>query len=446
MADTRTLKLSLLADVNKFTAGMNEADTSAKGLNGKIGKYSKAMAGAFLAVGAAAATMAIKIGVDSVKAAIEDEKSQRILQIQLEKTIGKQKGLTESVEKYIGATQKRVGVQDDLLRPAFARLLRSTQKVTDAQNLLNLALDISVATGKGLPQVADALGKVVDGNATALGRLGLGIDKTILKSGDLDLITKTLRETFGGFADKEAASLDGQLRILLVAVDELKEGIGKNLLPVFKDVVTSAIKISNAFSGEDPDGLSARARELKGEMGDTGEGSLGRSLAIIAESFGNLFRALTSSEADESKSTLESLADAMNSVAAGINAVANAYKFAKSVGGKFLETIIMGEGKAGWLSWVPGLPFGAPGTGPNGRRASGGPVTRSNSYLVGERGPEIFTPTIGGKITSNANMGSGTTIILQGIVDAESARRSIEQLIQRSARRTGAIDWVGATI
>jgi hypothetical protein len=66
------------------------------------------------------------------------------------------------------------------------------------------------------------------------------------------------------------------------------------------------------------------------------------------------------------------------------------------------------------------------------RRALGGPVSNTNSYLVGENGPEVFTPNVGGKITSNG-MGGGTVINLNGIVDAESARRSIEQLIQRSA-------------
>lgn len=444
MADTRTLKLSLLADVNKFISGMNEAETSTKGLNSKIGKYSKLMAGAFLAVGAAAGAMAIKIGVDSVNAAIEDEKSQRILQIQLEKTIGKQSGLTESVEKYIGATQKRVGVQDDVLRPAFARLLRSTEKVTEAQNLLNLALDISVATGKGIPQIADALGKVVDGNATALGRLGLGIDKTILKSGDLDLITKTLRDTFGGFADKEAATFDGQLRILRVKVDELKESIGKGLLPTLGSLISKTIEVADGFSGADPKGLSARAIELGATLGDNGAYSLGRSIKTLADSFAKLFEALTNENANNANSTLQTFADALNAVAGGINAIASAYSKAKSIGGKFLDTIIIGEGKAGYLSGLPGLPFTSPGS-PNGRRALGGPVSATNSYLVGERGPELFTPNVGGRISANGS-GGQTIINLNGIVDAESARRSIEQLIQRSARRTGAIDWVGATL
>lgn len=39
-----------------------------------------------------------------------------------------------------------------------------------------------------------------------------------------------------------------------------------------------------------------------------------------------------------------------------------------------------------------------------GTREIGGPVMSNQSYLVGERGPEIFTPTVGGAITSNADI------------------------------------------
>ena len=45
------------------------------------------------------------------------------------------------------------------------------------------------------------------------------------------------------------------------------------------------------------------------------------------------------------------------------------------------------------------------------KRAKGGPVTGGSSYLVGERGPELFTPSRSGMITSNENLGSTTVIV-----------------------------------
>ena len=48
----------------------------------------------------------------------------------------------------------------------------------------------------------------------------------------------------------------------------------------------------------------------------------------------------------------------------------------------------------------------------SGARAMGGPVTAGKSYLVGENGPEIFTPGMNGGITSNKDIsGEGVTIV-----------------------------------
>jgi hypothetical protein len=57
----------------------------------------------------------------------------------------------------------------------------------------------------------------------------------------------------------------------------------------------------------------------------------------------------------------------------------------------------------------------------------------------------MFVPSGSGSIRGGG--GGGQTIInLNGIIDAESARRSIEKLLQDSARRTGPINLVGATL
>jgi lambda family phage tail tape measure protein len=50
-----------------------------------------------------------------------------------------------------------------------------------------------------------------------------------------------------------------------------------------------------------------------------------------------------------------------------------------------------------------------------GRRAMGGPVTGGNSYLVGENGPEIFTPGASGGITPNNQISGGGVTVVQTI-------------------------------
>ena len=52
-------------------------------------------------------------------------------------------------------------------------------------------------------------------------------------------------------------------------------------------------------------------------------------------------------------------------------------------------------------------------------RAMGGPVTGGKSYLVGERGPEMFSPGVSGMITPNHALGGDTTVIVN--VDASGS-------------------------
>jgi hypothetical protein len=236
MADIRTLKLQLLADTAQFQTGLNKAQDDTSNFSSKIGGYVSSAAKAFVGLATAAGSAAFAIGVTSVKAAIEDEKAQRNLSKTLENVIGATKDQTKAVEDYITKQSLSLGVSDDKLRPAYARLIRSTKDTTETQKALNLAMDISSATGKDLDSVASALGKAYDGNSAALGKLGLGIDSTILKSGDMDKITKELGKTFKGFAEQEANTVEGQFRRIGLAVNEAKESLGSALLPILEKI------------------------------------------------------------------------------------------------------------------------------------------------------------------------------------------------------------------
>ena len=52
-------------------------------------------------------------------------------------------------------------------------------------------------------------------------------------------------------------------------------------------------------------------------------------------------------------------------------------------------------------------------------RANGGPVKAGGSYVVGERGPEVFTPGVSGMITPNHALGGSTNIVVN--VDASGS-------------------------
>lgn len=117
----------------------------------------------------------------AAKAAIEDEKSTKLLETQLRATLGPNQALVESISNFVDQTSLATGVADDQLRPALAGLVRYTGDATKAQELLTLSLDASAATGKDLSAVSTAIGKAYDGNFTALKSWGYRLTKTLLK-------------------------------------------------------------------------------------------------------------------------------------------------------------------------------------------------------------------------------------------------------------------------
>jgi len=275
MADIRTLKLALLADTKDFIAGLDKADKETRSFTNKLDDALKVGAAAFLAVGAAAATMAVKIGVDAVKAAIEDEKAQVSLAQTLRNTTKATDQQIAAVEDYIDKTARATGVTDDQLRPSLDRLIRSTGDVTKAQKLQTLALDIAGGTGKDLATITEGLSKLYDGNFSALKRLGVPLDDTIVKNKDLDAALKVLSETFAGQADAAANTFAGRMARISVAVDGAKEQIGFALLPIlekFATVITDTLlpvieQLVNGLTG-------AGTESLKRAFYDVGTGTV----------------------------------------------------------------------------------------------------------------------------------------------------------------------------
>jgi hypothetical protein len=234
---SRTLKLSILADVDQLKKSLATANGDVDNSSSKMGEFSKKAGLAFAAAGAAAAAYAVKLAVDGVKAAIEDEAAQIRLATALKNATGATNEMIASVEKQILKTSLATGVADDQLRPALQRLSLSTNDVTKAQDLLNLALDISQATGKGLDSVANALGKAYDGNTAALGKLGIGLSTAELKAMSFTDVQSKLTDLFGGAAAANAETFAGRLEILKVTFDEAKESVGAKLLPIIQQLV-----------------------------------------------------------------------------------------------------------------------------------------------------------------------------------------------------------------
>jgi hypothetical protein len=186
------------------------------------GSLNKAFGAVGLGLGVAKLAGFLK---QSAKAAQEDYASKNQLALALKNTLGATDGVIKANDRWIQSTSVAVGVYDDDLRPALAAAVRATGNLSKGQDLLNLALDISAGTGKDLSTVTGALSKAYNGNNTSLKKL-----LPSLKEGD-DVLGQ-LRSQFKGAAQE--ASKNNPYQKMAIILDQLKETIGEQLLPLIQ--------------------------------------------------------------------------------------------------------------------------------------------------------------------------------------------------------------------
>jgi hypothetical protein len=257
-----TLVVSALSTFDN--KGLKKGKKEVSAFEKQVKSFGKVFAGVF------SATAVVNFGKKSVQAFMADEKAAKALEQQL-KNVGYQFS-APGVEKYIASLQQATGVLDDQLRPAFQSLLTVTGSITQSQDALNTALNISAATGKSVVEVSQALAKGYAGQTTALSRLGAGLSKATLKSGDMNKIMAELNSKFAG---QSAARLDtyaGKMDLLKVSAENAKEEIGKGLLDALSllgkdNSIQTATDLMDGFAKSTSDaiyGIAVLIKKLEG--------------------------------------------------------------------------------------------------------------------------------------------------------------------------------------
>ena len=448
--DSRTLKLAILGEVKDLSASLNKGSSEVQSFGDKISKFGKIAGAAFLAAGAAAVAYAGKLAVDGVKAAIEDEAAQLRLAASLKNVTGATDAQIAATEDYILKTSLANGVTDEELRPSLDRLVRSTKDVGEAQRLQSLALDIAAGTGKSLTQVSESLAKAHDGNFGALKRLGVSIDENIIKSKDFDGATAALAATFKDQASIQADTFNGKMNRLKRAFDEGKETVGGFILdaitPMVSLFVDKAIPTIAKFAGNLKDNvlpiLTSIYNFIKGFFTPIVEG-IREAFASVSEAVDNnsteLNKFFTFAKAifEFGKTYLapfigEVLGEAFKVLGVAISGVIGFFSTLVNLIDRAYSAIVA------FVNFVKNNPVtSAVGSVFGGGRANGGPVSAGTTYLVGERGPELFTSGTSGTIIPNNKMGGGNTIniTVNGALDTEGTARTIVDILNRSQAR-----------
>lgn len=477
MAGNRTLKLSILADADDLRKKLSDSNKDVETFGDKVSDFGKKAGLAFAAAGAAAAAYAGKLLVDGVKSAIEDEAAQAKLAGTLERVAGASAATVKSVEDYILKTSLAVGVTDDKLRPAFDRLVRSTGDAGKAQDALNIALNISAATGKSLETVTAAVGKALDGNATSLGKIAGGFEASEIKGKSFADLLPTLTERFGGAAQQQAETFAGKMDRLKIAFDEAKETAGSFVVDAITPLITGLVDkgipaviqfadeigpkltpILNGIADLFKNVILPAVKLFWGYLTDTVIPIISATVVPVFKGLQTAFTKIADAVKDNSdeftkfKPVLEALANFIKNTVAPI--LGGAFKTGLSAIGTIVATLVSGFAKlAGFIgdafeelskfvnliknnpvvkgiSAVVGSLFG-------GGKAAGGPVAAGTSYLVGEKGPELFVPNSNGSIVPNHSLGGGTniTINVSGAIDKEGVARQIVDILNNSFYR-----------
>jgi hypothetical protein len=479
MAGIPKVKITFDADFDELKKGVKGAQTEVEGFSSKIGKFGKVAAAAFAAATVAAAAYAGKLLVDGVKSAIADAAAQEKLALTLKNVTGATNAQIKATESYITKTSLAYGVTDDELRPSLERLARATGDVEKAQRLQALALDISAGSGKSLEAVSSALARATEGSTTALGKLGVGLSSAQLKTLSMDEITKKLADTFENQASTKADTFQGKLDRLNIAFQEGKETVGSFVLDALTPLVSSFVnKVIPALSLM-ADGLGSK---LKSPLDDVKTvivdfvipafkawttflidyiwpflvNVFGPALTGLKNAFNTIKDAINANSAD-----LQPLFTLFKSVATFVRdtmgpAIGTVLKVAFEVLGIAISAVITGVSKVvnflddmidkvkAFIKLVKDNPIVSGISGLidrvfGGARAMGGPVTSGTSYLVGEQGPELFTPGRNGSITPNHSLGGGRgsviNLTVNGAIDPEGTARAIINVLNNSSYR-----------
>lgn len=478
MAGSRTLKLSILADVDDLRKKLGDGSNDVQTFGDKVSDFGAKAGLAFAAATAAAAAYAGKLAIDGVKAAIEDEAAQSKLAGTLERVVGATGATVAAVEKYITQTAIAKGFTDDELRPSFDRLVRSSGDVTKAQEALNIAMDISAATGKSLETVSMAVGKAMDGNSASLAKIAGGFEKSEIQGKSFSELLPVLTERFGGAAQEQAETFAGKMERLGIVMSEAKETVGAFLLDAITPLVTlfveKGVPTIQTLAEELGENLGPIFEDISNFVTDTLLPSLQAFYDFLSVSVIPFVRDVATGIFDGIRSVLSKVGNAiknnkdefddfyetikpivtwisekagpifktvlktaLEAVGTAIGAVVNS--FGKLAG--FVSDVV--DGIKNIINLVKNNPV-VKGIGSlidkafGGGKAQGGFVTPSKAYVVGEKGPEIFVPGSAGNIIPNHRIGGGGMTVnlnVTGAIDPEGTARTIVKALNDSFAR-----------
>ena len=235
------------ANVEVIIKGKDQASQALKGISGNLQRMSGQLRTTGLAMTAMGGAMVAAFGL-AMKAAAAEEVGISRLSVAMRNVGLSYEDARESLEGWIDAQQQSTAFADDEQRAALASLVRITKDVTQAQDLLTLAMDVAIGTNKDLESATTLLMYALSGNWGMLERYIPAIKKAVTEEEKWLL----LRKLFAGQAEEYGKTTEGQMKRLQANIGDLKEAIGGLLNEAIKPYIDKLGDMAEAIKKLDP--------------------------------------------------------------------------------------------------------------------------------------------------------------------------------------------------
>lgn len=486
MAATSELKIVVNAEDN--------ASSKIKGISGSLEDMKPVFAG-MAAAGTVAFGAISAVIASSLKESKDAQTAQLQLQHAVMDVTHATQAQLDATSALADTLEAKGVLDGDNIKMGLAQLSTFGLSNKAVQALGGSLADLAVnqfgvnASGEQLSDTANMIAKALNGQFGVLEKSGIRFNAAQQHAIQFGTEMEKVKAINEGFAQNlkytnEVAlqGMEGQMAKLNVQVGNLKQGIGDALLPIITQLLTAVQPIIEqmvAWTQAHPEltkNLLLAALAISGIVAIAGTLGLilpsiiagftflGSTAAIVigivaalALVFYNVYQAtvllqtslpeiiagikaywqdlvgwvtekvlnpLKKAFEDVWASITSTVHSAMDAVMSYINPIINT-----------VENLLSKIGQVGSYvgSKVSGA-FSAVTSAISGTRAAGGPVSDGSSYLVGENGPEIFTPSMSGSITPNGG-GGGIVINVTGTFMSETAARDMGDKIIAQFRR-----------
>ncbi len=411
---------SVSSEIEKSTKKMREYLENSTEASKTFAKY---ISGATVAVGALAGVLG--------KKSLDAYKEHEEVVATLTKLILNQEGATmdnvNALKEQAKAMEQVTTFGDDVVMSAQKMLATFDFSSETIQKVIPSFLDM-VSAEKGvsvgmeeMEQMANGLGKAMQGNTQLFSMMGFeltDLQKKTLDTGTeqqrLATITEVLGTTYDGMAGTLRDTYGGQMEVAKNTLNSFQTEIGRTIQNFILPIIRSFNEWSLSIGGAE--GMINILNDKMARMKTFIKENEVLVVMIAGAIAGILVPAIVAWGVAAGVAAIKTLLLLSPLALIGASIAGFAYLVYKnwdSIKGFFESGVNFVKNKINELieiiNKIPGVNFSKIGesVSKNGARALGGSVETGKSYLVGERGPEMFVPSQSGNIRQMSQIGGG---------------------------------------